>query len=84
MNYAIKNNVNHGREKDKWNYMHTGVDRFCKSLRTTAETQGIVLKVSLDLYWIFNSKCITNPSLIYKCYQDGRYRRRHSLCPSKG
>ena len=28
--------------------MHTGVDRFCKSLRTTAETQGIVPKVSLD------------------------------------
>ena len=48
MNYAIKNNVNNGREKDKWNYMHTGVDRFCKSLRTTAETQGIVPKVSLD------------------------------------
>ena len=48
MNYAIKNNVNHGREKDKWKHMHTGVDRFCKSLRTTAETQGIVPKVSLD------------------------------------
>lgn len=84
MNYAFKNNVNHGREKDKWNYMHTGVDRFCKSLRTTAETQGIVPKVSLDLYWIFNSTYITTPSLIYKCYQDGWYRRRHSLCPSKG
>ena len=56
----------------------------CKSLRTTAETQGIVFKVSLDLYWISNSKYITTPSLIYKSYQDGRYRRRHSLCPSKG
>ena len=28
MNYAIKNNVNHGREKDKWKHMHTGVDHF--------------------------------------------------------
>ena len=47
MNYAIKNNVNHGRENGKWKHMHIEVDRFCKSLQTTAGTQGIVPKVHL-------------------------------------